>query len=158
MMSKPSRISESKWKFSIVTPQLATARKTAPNSLGLLQAQALLDFRQGKNKAALQSLQLVLKVAPEHMPSILLAGAVQLKLGSPQLAESYLQRFLATCPWRPPLLGVFAGELDYQRYGWFDRHAVRFIMWLNKGPTDLSTKTEFTDWDEVERFAGRVAG
>jgi len=32
------------------------------------------------------------------MPSILLAGAVQLKLGSPQLAESYLQRFLAVYP------------------------------------------------------------
>ncbi|MGK5021989.1 XrtA/PEP-CTERM system TPR-repeat protein PrsT [Janthinobacterium sp. LB2P10] len=78
--------------------QLATARKTAPNSLGLLQAQAMLDFRQGKNKAALQSLQLVLRAAPEHMPAILLAGAVQLKLGSPQLAETYLQRFLAVYP------------------------------------------------------------
>jgi menaquinone-dependent protoporphyrinogen oxidase len=53
-------------------------------------------------------------------------------------------------------LGVFAGELDYQRYGPFDRYAVRLIMWLNKGPTDLKTKTEFTNWDEVERFAGRV--
>ncbi|MEM8517318.1 XrtA/PEP-CTERM system TPR-repeat protein PrsT [Janthinobacterium sp. CAN_S7] len=78
--------------------QLATARKTAPNSLGLLQVQAMLDFRQGKNKAALQSLQLVLRAAPEHMPAILLAGAVQLKLGSPQLAETYLQRFLAVYP------------------------------------------------------------
>ena len=34
---------------------------------------------------------------------------------------------------------------------------MRFVMWLNKGPTDLSTRVQFTDWDEVERFAGRVA-
>ncbi|WP_219118188.1 XrtA/PEP-CTERM system TPR-repeat protein PrsT [Janthinobacterium sp. UMAB-56] len=85
-------------RYREAAAQLATARKTAPNSLGLLQTQALLDFRQGKNKAALQGLQLVLKAAPDHMPSILLAGAVQLALGSPQLAESYLQRFLAAYP------------------------------------------------------------
>jgi menaquinone-dependent protoporphyrinogen IX oxidase len=30
-------------------------------------------------------------------------------------------------------------------------------MWINKGPTDFNTKVEFTDWDEVERFAGKVA-
>ena len=85
-------------RYAEAAAQLATARRTAPNSLGLLQAQALLDFRQGKYKASLEGLQLVLKAAPEHQPSILLAGAVQLALGSPQLAETYLQRFLAAQP------------------------------------------------------------
>jgi menaquinone-dependent protoporphyrinogen oxidase len=69
----------------------------------------------------------------------------------------YMKAFLAGSPWQPRLLGVFGGELDYQRYGPFDRAAIRFIMWLTKGPRDPHTKVEFTDWAEVERFAGRVA-
>jgi len=69
----------------------------------------------------------------------------------------YLVKFLENCPWTPDLVGVFAGNLDYSRYRFFDRHIIRFIMWLTKGPTDLNTKVEYTDWDEVDRFAGRIA-
>jgi len=69
----------------------------------------------------------------------------------------YLQRLLAQSPWKPKLLAVFAGELDYSRYSAVDKHMMRFVMWLNKGPTDFSTKVQFTDWKEVERFAAKVA-
>jgi menaquinone-dependent protoporphyrinogen oxidase len=34
---------------------------------------------------------------------------------------------------------------------------MRLVMWINKGPTDFNAKVQFTDWNEVERFAGRVA-
>lgn len=68
----------------------------------------------------------------------------------------YLRRFLATCPWQPKLLGVFAGELDYSRYGPMERRMMQFIMWINQGPTDPTTRVQFTNWSEVERFAGRV--
>jgi len=69
----------------------------------------------------------------------------------------YLRRLLAKSPWKPKLTGVFAGELDYSRYGPLDRQMMRFVMWINKGPTDPETKVQFTNWDEVERFAGQVA-
>ena len=69
----------------------------------------------------------------------------------------YVKAFLERSPWRPRLVGVFAGNLDYQRYRFSDRHIIRFIMTLTRGPTDLSTKVEFTDWDQVRRFAGEVA-
>jgi menaquinone-dependent protoporphyrinogen oxidase len=69
----------------------------------------------------------------------------------------YLKRLVAKSPWKPKLLGVFAGELDYSRYGPLDKHMMRFVMWINKGPTDFSTKVQFTNWSEVERFAGQVA-
>jgi len=69
----------------------------------------------------------------------------------------YMQKFLALTTWRPQLLAVFGGVLDYQRYGPFDRHIIRFIMRLTGGPIDLHTNVEFTPWDEVRRFAGRVA-
>jgi menaquinone-dependent protoporphyrinogen oxidase len=69
----------------------------------------------------------------------------------------YMQKFLALTTWRHRLLAVFGGVLDYQRYGPFDRHVIRFIMRLTGGPTDLHTNVEFTPWDEVRRFAARVA-
>lgn len=69
----------------------------------------------------------------------------------------YVKAFLEKSAWTPDLVGVFAGNLDYQRYSFSDRNIIRFIMWLTKGPTDPNTKAEFTDWDEVDRFAERVA-
>jgi menaquinone-dependent protoporphyrinogen IX oxidase len=30
-------------------------------------------------------------------------------------------------------------------------------MKINGGPTDLTKSTEFTNWDEVVRFAGRIS-
>jgi menaquinone-dependent protoporphyrinogen oxidase len=69
----------------------------------------------------------------------------------------YVRAFLSRSPWQPQLVGVFAGNLDYQRYRFFDRHVIRFIMTLTGGPTDLNTKVEFTDWDRVRGFAGEVA-
>ncbi len=65
----------------------------------------------------------------------------------------YVQAFLKASPWQPQQLGVFGGRLDYRRYRRFDRWVIRFIMWLNKGPTALDTQVEFTDWDAVARFA-----
>jgi menaquinone-dependent protoporphyrinogen oxidase len=68
----------------------------------------------------------------------------------------YVRKFLARIPWRPQLAGVFAGNLDYPRYDSFDRTVIRLIMWLTDGPTDPTARIEFTDWDEVRRFAGRI--
>ncbi|MFN7779443.1 MAG: menaquinone-dependent protoporphyrinogen IX dehydrogenase [Betaproteobacteria bacterium] len=69
----------------------------------------------------------------------------------------YLRALVAQSPWKPGLLAVFAGELDYSRYGPFDKQMMRLVMWVNRGPTDPETKIEFTDWNAVDRFAAQVA-
>lgn len=69
----------------------------------------------------------------------------------------YLKAFVEKTPWKPALLGVFAGNLDYRRYGVMDRNIIRFIMWITGGPTDPTTKIEYTNWDEVRAFARRLA-
>ena len=68
----------------------------------------------------------------------------------------YLRKFLRQIAWQPRLLGVFAGKLDYPRYGFLDRLMIRFIMLITKGPTDPATVVEFTDWQQVEAFAVQV--
>ncbi|MGX4641084.1 XrtA/PEP-CTERM system TPR-repeat protein PrsT [Massilia sp. SYSU DXS3249] len=85
-------------KFPEAQAEIAAAQKNAPNSLLVTYAQALLDYTQGKNAAARESLQRVLKSAPEHMPSILLAGAVELNLEAPQQAQMHLRKYLETDP------------------------------------------------------------
>ena len=65
----------------------------------------------------------------------------------------YLIKFLSKIKWKPKNLGVFAGKIEYPKYKFIDKYAIKFIMWLTKGPTDTSKTYEFTDWNKVEDFA-----
>jgi len=69
----------------------------------------------------------------------------------------YMLKLLRQIGWRPRVLGVFAGKLDYPRYRFWDRQIIRFIMLLTKGPTDPAAVVEFTDWSSVERFAQTIS-
>ncbi len=69
----------------------------------------------------------------------------------------YLKRFLEQIAWQPRLAAVFAGKIDYPRYGFFDRNIIRLIMWITKGPTDPEAAVEFTDWEQVRVFGRRVS-
>ncbi|MCK9380939.1 MAG: menaquinone-dependent protoporphyrinogen IX dehydrogenase [Sulfuritalea sp.] len=69
----------------------------------------------------------------------------------------YMRKFLKQIAWHPRQLAVFAGKLDYPKYGFFDRMMIRFIMLMTKGPTDPATVVEFTDWQQVEAFGQVVS-
>ena len=68
----------------------------------------------------------------------------------------YLIKFLRQISWRPKLLEVFAGKLDYPRYRFFDRLMIRLIMRMTHGPTDPTAVIDFTDWKQVDAFALRL--
>lgn len=68
----------------------------------------------------------------------------------------YMVKLLKQIHWKPQLLGVFAGRLDYPALGYIDRQMIRFIMAITKGPTDPKAVVEFTDWAQVEAFAHQV--
>jgi menaquinone-dependent protoporphyrinogen oxidase len=68
----------------------------------------------------------------------------------------YIKKFLKKSLWHPKELAVFAGKINYQKYAFMDRHIIRFIMWMTKGPTHLDTMVEFTKWEEVEAFGQRI--
>jgi menaquinone-dependent protoporphyrinogen oxidase len=69
----------------------------------------------------------------------------------------YMRKLVRRIAWRPQLLGVFAGRIEYRRYRFWDRQIIRFIMWLTKGPTHPDTAVEFTNWQQVEAFGQRVS-
>ncbi|MFZ4537652.1 menaquinone-dependent protoporphyrinogen IX dehydrogenase [Propionivibrio sp.] len=64
----------------------------------------------------------------------------------------YMRKFLRQIAWQPRNLAVFAGKLDYPKYGFVDRLMIRLIMLITKGPTDPATVVEFTDWQKVDEF------
>ncbi|WP_242093896.1 menaquinone-dependent protoporphyrinogen IX dehydrogenase [Aestuariivivens sediminicola] len=68
----------------------------------------------------------------------------------------YVIKFFKTIDWKPTVVEVFAGKLDYKKYGFFDRTMIRFIMWMTKGPTDPSVQIEYTNWDRVTAFGKRL--
>jgi len=65
----------------------------------------------------------------------------------------YLIKFLNNVKWKPKKIAVFAGKIEYPKYKLIDKYAIKFIMWITKGPTDTSQSYEFTDWEKVEAFA-----
>lgn len=68
----------------------------------------------------------------------------------------YMQKFLNLSRWKPKRLAVFAGKIDYPKYGFIDKHMIRLIMWITKGPTDIKNTYEFTNWDDVNNFSSRL--
>ncbi len=69
----------------------------------------------------------------------------------------YMQKFLELSGWKPDILAVFAGKLNYPQYQFMDKLMIRLIMYMTKGPTDTSQTYEFTDWAKVDEFASTLA-
>ena len=68
----------------------------------------------------------------------------------------YMIKFLKKSPWKPKVLDVFAGKLDFPTYNFSDKYIIKFIMWITKGPTDTSKVYEFTNWAAVDNFAKKL--
>jgi len=68
----------------------------------------------------------------------------------------YVVKFFKTIEWKPTLVKVFAGKLDYKKYSFFDRKMIQLIMWMTKGPTNTDAEIEYTNWEKVNEFAGEL--
>ncbi len=59
--------------------------------------------------------------------------------------------------WTPATIASFAGALKYTQYSWLKRMLMKHIAAKEGGETDTSRDFEYTDWDEVTRFAETFA-
>ena len=117
------------------------------------------SIRNGKHNPAVVDFIRANRALLESKPSAFFSVNLVARKPAKNTAETnpYVKAFIARSPWKPRLVGVFGGDLDYQRYGFLDRHIIRLIMTITGGPTDLQTKVDYTDWDKVRVFAGQVA-
>ena len=68
----------------------------------------------------------------------------------------YIKKFFKLSKWKPNLIEVFAGKLDYPKYNFFNKNIIKFIMWITNGPTQTDIVVEFTNWNDVKKFANKI--
>ncbi|MGY6555205.1 MAG: menaquinone-dependent protoporphyrinogen IX dehydrogenase [Wenzhouxiangella sp.] len=69
----------------------------------------------------------------------------------------YVRKFLDVLPIKPRHVEIIAGKLDYPSYGWLDRILIQLTMKFTDGPTDRHAVIDYTDYEQVDRFADRLA-
>ncbi|BDM62564.1 protoporphyrinogen oxidase [Shewanella sp. NFH-SH190041] len=70
--------------------------------------------------------------------------------------NKYLQKFLTLSPWQPTDLKIIPGKVDYPSWPWYDRLAIQLIMKMTNGPTDPKAVIDYTDWQDVKRYASHL--
>jgi len=68
----------------------------------------------------------------------------------------YLQKFFASIDWKPDIVDVFAGKLDYSIYSLIDKIMIKLIMKITNGPTKSDKPIEFTNWERVEKMNSKI--
>ncbi len=117
------------------------------------------SIRYGHHQAAVTEFIARHQSTLEARPSAFFSVNIVARKPNKNTADTnpYLRKFLRSISWKPALVDVFAGKLDYPRYGFFDRQMIRFIMLITHGPTDPTAVVEFTDWSRVEAFGRAVS-
>ena len=115
--------------------------------------------RYGKHLPEAQHLLARYRGLASPPPLVLLSVNLTARKPGKQTPEGsiYLRKVIRKYRLKPVLAEAVAGRLDYPRYTWRDRQAIRFIMMLTGGPTDPTAQVEFTDWDQVDSLARRIA-
>ncbi len=138
---------------------LAEATPSAADLAGSPLVVAIMSIRYGKHLP--EGLRFVETFKSLAAPPPLVLASVNLTARKPgkDTAEGnvYLRKLIARNGLAPVLATAFAGRLDYPRYGFFDRLAIRFIMLITSGPTDPTAVVEYTSWDKVDAFAAQIA-
>ena len=68
----------------------------------------------------------------------------------------YIKKFYKLSKWKPNTVEVFAGKLDYPKYNFINKNIIKFIMWITNGPTQTDVAVDFTNWNDVEKFANKI--
>ena len=68
-------------------------------------------------------------------------------------AQRCIGEFLDRTAWEPRLCQSIAGALLYRKYGFFKRSLMKWVVSREGGDTDTSQDYEYTDWEQVQRFA-----
>ena len=85
-------------QFAEARAAIKAARASSGNTLAVIFAEAMLAFRERRLPDALVAAQQLLRAAPEHPPSMLLAASIESAMGANEQAEQHLQSFLAAQP------------------------------------------------------------
>jgi len=92
----------------------------------------------------------VLAAMPTAFFSVSMAASQRTAGPDPQ---GYMETLFGATDWRPARFVAFAGGLPYRRYSPLMRMVMKWISRRAGHTTDTSRDHEFTDWNQVKRFA-----
>ncbi|NWJ97145.1 MAG: hypothetical protein HXX20_15280 [Chloroflexi bacterium] len=69
------------------------------------------------------------------------------------LADQYVAKFWQETGWRPDKVTLFGGALQYSKYNLLTKFLLQRMTKRSLGPTVTWRDYEFTDWEDVTRFA-----
>lgn len=88
---------------------------------------------------------------------VAVSGAARTAAGRPT-AEADARRFVGESGWIPDGIQLFAGGEPFTKYGLFTRWLMVWFAWKFGRTVDTRIDYDFTDWDEVDRFARSLVG
>lgn len=116
------------------------------------------SIRYGKHSKAVQDFILHNKTRLERIKSVFFSVnlvARKAEKNTPQ-TNPYMQKFFAKINWKPNIVKVFAGKLDYSIYSFTDKIIIKLIMKITNGPTKSDKPIEFTNWQQVEEMNSQI--
>jgi menaquinone-dependent protoporphyrinogen oxidase len=73
------------------------------------------------------------------------------------MAKQYIATFVRETGWQPAMTESVAGAMAYTKYPRLVRWLIKRISQKEGGPADTTRDYEYTDWEQVRRFADRFA-
>lgn len=68
-------------------------------------------------------------------------------------ARECVERFIDRTGWTPDMVNCVGGAINYTQYGPIEKRLMQLIALIEGADTDVSRDYEYTNWDEVDRFA-----
>ncbi len=140
------------------TLDLAGNRPAAEILAGTTLMVVVAAVRYGRHLAPAQRFLEAYRTHPNAPPLALASVNLTARKPEKQTADTnpYLKKLITRLDLHPTTTAVFAGQLDYPKYGWLDRQMIRLIMYLSGGPTDGTSTIDYTDWASVDAFADAI--
>lgn len=141
------------------TLDLAESRAVTEILSGTVLVVVVAAVRYGRHLAPAERFLDAYKTHPGAPPLALVSVNLTARKPEKRTVDTnpYIKKLIARHGLRPVAAAVFAGRLDYPSYGWFDRQMIRLIMRLTDGPADGTSSVDFTQWPDVDAFAGDIA-
>ena len=112
------------------------------------------SIHMGKHQEDVADFVRTNRVELERLPSAFFSVSLAAH-GDMENAEAYVADFEQQTGWHPTKVGLFGGALLYRKYGILRRWMMKRIVRDKPGvlSADTSRDHEYTDWDQVKRFA-----
>jgi menaquinone-dependent protoporphyrinogen oxidase len=93
-------------------------------------------------------------------PSVFLSVCLGVLQNDPKVRhdlDEIVQHFVKETGWQPSRVKIVAGALPYSRYNWITKWVMRRIARKAGVETDWHRDYEYTDWEDLRKFAAELS-